>query len=300
MSKLAYYIWHPLVWLISWLPLPVLYRISDALYYPVSLVGYRRKVILNNLQKAFPDESAEWRKKILKKFYRHFCDLFVETIKLQHISDKEIFKRITYSNAEIINQATDSGKDVVAILGHYGNWEWVPAINMHVKAEGYSVYRPLKNKWFDRYMLNLRSRFGSGNIPMKKTLRLVANLKKENTRFVLGLISDQSPARSEIQCWINFLSQPTPILTGPEKMAKMTNGLVIFFKVSKPKRGHYHIDVIPYEGIPATAPEFEITKWHARQLENAIQTRPELWLWSHKRWKFQDVYYNHKKEENNG
>lgn len=290
MNKLLYYIWYPLIWLISLLPLSFLYRISDLLYYPVSLAGYRKKVILDNLRRAFPQQSDEWRKNILKKFYRHFCDLFIETLKLQHISDKEIYKRITFSNTKFLDEAAEEGKDVIAVLGHYGNWEWVPAINLHIRAQGYSVYRPLKNKTFDKYMIMLRSRFGSKNVPMKKTLRLVAGLKKQNKRFVLGLIADQSPARTEIQYWTNFLTQPTPILLGPEKMSKMVKGAVVFFKVSKPKRGHYHIDVVPWNGDIENAKEFEITEWHVRLLEKCITERPELWLWSHRRWKYQYQY----------
>lgn len=291
MNKLAYYIWHPLIWLISWLPLPVLYIISDFIFLPVSIAGYRRKVILNNLKMAFPNKNDQWRKTILRKFYRHFCDLFVETIKLQHISDGEINKRITFSNTEILNKATDEGKDVILVLGHYGNWEWVPAINLHTKARGYSVYRPLKNKWFDLYMRKLRSRFGSENITMKKTIRVVAGLKRSNTRFLLGLIADQSPARDGIQCWTTFLSQPTPVLTGPEKMVKMVNGLMVYLKVSKPKRGHYHIEVVPWQGDVLKTADNELTEWHIRQLENNIYKRPELWLWSHKRWKYQHMYH---------
>ncbi|WP_010664511.1 lysophospholipid acyltransferase family protein [Marinilabilia salmonicolor] len=290
MNKLAYYIWHPLIWLISWLPFPALYAISDFLFYPVSIFGYRKKIILKNLAKAFPEKSIKWHKEVLKKFYRHFCDLFVETIKLQHISDKEIYKRITFGNTEIIDRATEEGKDVIAILGHYGNWEWVPAINMHIKAGSYSVYRPLKNRWFDRYMLDLRARFGSKNVTMKKTLRLVARLRKESNRFILGLIADQSPAKSEIQYWTNFLTQKTPILTGPEKIAKMVNGPVVYLKVSKPKRGHYHISIVPFEKEPVQTEENEITEWHVRQLEKSIIERPELWLWSHKRWKYQSEF----------
>jgi KDO2-lipid IV(A) lauroyltransferase len=290
MNKFAYYIWLPGLWLISLLPLSALYRLSGLIYYIVLMVGYRRKIILKNLSKAFPEKDSEWRKIILHKFYRHFCDLFVETLKLQHISDKELQRRITFSNTSVINEANDQGKDVIAILGHYGNWEWVPAINLHTKAKGYSVYRPLKNKQFDRYMLNLRSRFGSKNVTMKKTLRTVAELKKQNRRFVLGLIADQSPGKNEIQYWTTFLTQPTPILAGPEKISKMVKGVVIFFKVSKPKRGHYHVEVVPWPGDIDSASNQEITEWHVRQLEQCIEERPELWLWSHKRWKYQKMY----------
>ncbi|MFW5754244.1 MAG: lysophospholipid acyltransferase family protein [Marinilabiliaceae bacterium] len=290
MNKFIYYIWYPLIYVISMLPFSVLYRISDFLYHPLTWIGYRKQVVLGNLKKAFPDKDDEWRKDILEKFYRHFCDLVIETIKLQHIPDREIEKRISFSNTEFIDQATDKGKDVIAVLGHYGNWEWVPAINLHIKAKGYSVYRPLKDKSFDRYMLELRSRFGSGNVTMKNTMRMVARLRKANERFVLGLIADQSPSKSSLHYWTTFLTQRTPIIMGPEKMARAINGAVVYFKVTKPRRGHYHIKVVPWPKDITTAPENEMTEWHVRQLEQSIYERPELWLWSHKRWKYQHMY----------
>ncbi len=292
MSKFFYYLWHPFLWLISFLPLWILYRISDLLYPLIILVGYRRKVILNNLQKAFPDKSESWRKTILRKFYRHLCDTFIEILKLQHMSEKEVKRRITFSNTQVIDEAFDRGEDVVAVLAHYGNWEFGPSINLHYKSLSCSVYRPLTNKEFDQYMLNIRSRFGGDNVPMKNTLRRVIQYKKSNTRFVLGLISDQSPARSEIQYWSTFLTQPTPIILGPEKMAHIIKGPVVYIKMSKLRRGHYHVDVVPYPGKVETSTEHEITEWHLRLLESSIQERPELWLWSHKRWKYQSVYYN--------
>jgi KDO2-lipid IV(A) lauroyltransferase len=291
MKKLAYFIWYPLVWLISWLPFSVLYLISDIIYYPVAWIGYRKNVILKNLRMAFPEKNAAWHYEILHKFYRHFCDLFVETIKLQHMSQKQIKKRIRFSNIEAIQNATENGLDVVAIMAHYGNWEFMPSINLHFTAQGYSVYRPLKSKWFDRYMLELRSRFGTGNVTMKNTLRKVIELRKSNTHYILGLISDQSPAKHEIQHWTNFLTQPTPVLMGPEKISKLTKGQVVFLRLSKPRRGHYHVDIIEYPSDVATAPENDITEWHVKQLETCIINRPELWLWSHKRWKYQNEYY---------
>ncbi len=206
------------------------------------------------------------------------------------MSKKTIKKRITFSNIEAIKGAEEKDQDVIAIMAHYGNWEYMPSINLHFKAQGFSVYRPLKSKGFDQYMLELRSRFGTRNVTMKNTLRKVVELRKSRTRFVLGLIADQSPARQEIQYWTNFLTQTTPILMGPEKIAKLTNGKVVFLKLSKPKRGHYHVDVIEFPKKIAETVENEITEWHVRLLEECIKERPELWLWSHKRWKYQHVF----------
>ncbi len=292
MEKLSYYIWYPLLWLIAWVPFPVLYLLSDLLYFPVSWFGYRRKVILGNLEKAFPDQSPQWRKEIMHKFYRHFCDLFVETLKLQHMSNREIKKRVTVSNIEAMQNAQENGLDIIAISAHYGNWEYIPpAINLHLSTVCCSVYRPLKSKRFDRYMLELRSRFGTLNVSMKNTLRKVAEFKRSKTHFVLGLISDQSPSRVDIQYWTTFLTQPTPILMGPEKISKLAKGKPVFVGIRKRRRGHYHIDVIEFPGDVNEAAEYEITEWHVRQLEKYILDQPEFWLWSHKRWKYQNEYY---------
>jgi KDO2-lipid IV(A) lauroyltransferase len=129
---------------------------------------------------------------------------------------------------------------------------------------------------------------------MKNTLRQVVQFKKSNTRFVLGLISDQSPGKNEIQYWTTFLTQPTPIITGPEKMAHIIKGPVVYIKLRKLRRGYYHVDVIPYPGDINTSKEHDLTEWHVRLLEESIRERPELWLWSHKRWKYQSSFYEKK------
>lgn len=291
MNKALYYLWYSPLWLLSKLPFWVLYRISDFLYPVIYLVGYRKKIILNNLKMAFPDNSHRWRMQILRKFYRHLCDTAVEIVKLQNISEKEMKRRVTFSNTHLINENYQNGKDSVAILAHYGNWEMVPSINLHFKPIGCNVYRPLKNKGFDKFMLDIRSRFGSDNVTMKNTLRRVIQFKRSNTRFVLGLISDQSPGKNEIQYWTPFLTQPTPVITGAEKMTQVIKGPVFFIRLSKPKRGHYHCDVVPFPGNVEKMDEHEITEWHVRLLEQSIRERPELWLWSHKRWKYQHLHY---------
>ncbi len=290
MNRIVYYLWYVPLWLLSWLPFWVLYRLSDFLYLLNLIVGYRRKVILNNLEKAFPEKSHHWRIRILRKFYRHLCDIIVEIVKLQNISEKEIKQRVTFSNTHLIDEAGEKGKDMVAVLGHYGNWEMVSSINLHFKPLSCNVYRPLKNKGFDRFMLNLRSRFGSDNVTMKSTLRRAIAYKKSNTRFILGLISDQSPSKIDLNYWTHFLTQLTPIITGPEKIARAIKGQVFYIQLSKPRRGHYHGELIPFTGDVEKMKEHELTEWHIRLLEQSILKQPELWLWSHRRWKYQHLY----------
>jgi len=286
MQKIGNYIALGFLWLFSLQPFFILYLYSDLLYHVIRLIGYRRAVINENLHYSFPDKSKDEIRNIRLKFYRSFCDSLIETIKIQTMTEKQMRKRVLIKNAEYLNEKTDEGKDVVAVMGHYGCWEWVPSLNLHAKALVSATYRPLKNKQFDQYMLKLRSKWGNENYTMSATLREILKLKKQNRRFVIGLISDQSPGKPEIQYWTNFLNQNTAVLLGPEKIAKLTKSPVVFLKMSKIKRGHYQVEVIPLVEDPVNTMEYEITEKHVRCLEEIIIENPEYWLWSHKRWKY--------------
>lgn len=193
---------------------------------------------------------------------------------------------MVFENLDLIEQYAAQQKDVIVVLAHYCNWEWIPSINLHVTPLGTEVYHPLKNKQMDKFMLNLRSRFGTLNITMKSTLREILTLKRKKQRFILGLISDQSPARVKIQYRTVFLNQNTPVHLGAEKMAKATGDPVVFLKVEKTGRSRYKATVVPITDNPKATSDFEITEHHIRLLEAQIIEKPEYWLWSHKRWKY--------------
>lgn len=286
MQTIRFYIAIPIYWLFSLLPYRVLYFLSDGVYHLVRLIGYRQKVIMENLKFSFPEKNNKELEQIRDNFYRHFSDILLETLKLRYITRRRMHQRVSFENTEYLEKIYHQGRDVIAVLGHFGNWEYVPAINMHISAQGCDVYRPLKNKNYDRLMLKLRSRFGNRNIPMKETLREILSMKQQGIRYVIGLIADQSPARSDKMVYLPFLNQNTPVLLGPEKIARRTNDVVVFFELSRPKRGHYHIKVVPlFEDARNTA-DLEITKTYLAHMEKMIHQTPHLWLWSHKRWKY--------------
>lgn len=286
MQAIFNYIIIGFLWLVSLLPLRVLYIFSDLFCHIIRLIGYRRAVINENLRYSFPDKSAEEIRSIRLKFYSHLCDLFFETIKIQNMSEKEMRRRVKLNNFEYVHQCYDNGKDIIGVTAHYGNWEWFPSMKLHIKATGVNVYRPLKNKHFDKYMLRLRSKWGTVNFDMRSTFKEVIKLKRKNERFFIGLVADQSPGLPEIQYWTQFLNQNTAVLTGPEKMAKLTKSPVVYVNMRKIKRGYYEIDIIPLMEDSASSAEHEITDLYIKHLESVITDKPEFWLWSHKRWKY--------------
>jgi KDO2-lipid IV(A) lauroyltransferase len=272
--------------IISLLPFWLLYLISDLLYFFLYYIfKYRRKVVQTNLANAFPEKSQVERKGIEKRFYSFLADMMLESIKSISISPKELKKRYKFENLEVITKYLENGRSVIAVSGHYGNWEWGPlSIPSEFKNDVLVVYKPLSDKKFDFKINSIRSRFGAIMVSMKMTLRKVAEYK--NIPHVLVLVGDQTPTREESQYFTTFLNQPTAVFLGIEKIAIKANNPIIYFTIKRIKRGYYKSVVKPLVEFPKNTKEYEITNAHTLELENLIREKPEYWLWSHRRWKF--------------
>lgn len=291
MQAISFYLAWGFIWLISLLPLRVLYGISDGLYVLVYKVfGYRKKVVFENLHNAFPEKSEKEIKEIARKFYHHFCDLLVETVKLWNLPKKNALKRIRWVNIDLIREYYDKGKSLLIVCGHYGNWEATYQIGLLTKHLPLPVYKPLNNKYFDKQLLKSRTRYQAEPVPMHNIFRKLVECKKNNVLSLTALVSDQTPLKSEIQHWTKFLNQDTALYLGVEKIAKKFDYPVLYLWMDKPKRGYYNIYCKTLTDNPAQLEGHELTEMHVKALEDDIKRKPELWLWSHRRWK-------HKKED---
>ncbi|PKQ68214.1 lipid A biosynthesis acyltransferase [Labilibaculum manganireducens] len=286
MIKLLSYMLYGVVRLISYLPSSILYFFSDILFlFVYHIFRYRRKVVTSNLKNSFPEKSEKEIQAIRKEFYCHFCDTFIETIKLWTISEKEIRKRCKFIAPEILNTYKTSGKSVVIVFGHYGNWEWLTSINLWIEGYYLPIYKPLHNKVFDKMFLQIRKRFGARPLAKNDTLRTMISYRNQNKFTTTIFIGDQTPNKRNLNYWTKFLNQDTPVLLGTERIAKKLDQPVIFVHMKKIKRGHYEVHFIPLFDNPKATAEFEITETHTRVLEDIIKEEPAYWLWSHKRWK---------------
>jgi len=286
MGAIGYYIFYGINWIITLLPLPVLYIISDILYlvlyyYP----SYRRKVVATNLKNSFPEKTEEELKSIEKKYYRHLADLVIETFKVTHMTKAEQSKRFTYSNLEIIDKLREEKRDIIAVLGHYNNWEWPTLLPYYLKYKIIIIYKPLQNKYFNRFINNNRSKFGIVLTPTSQIIREIVNYKRNNINTLSVFISDQTPPKGDIKYWTTFLNQDTPVFTGVEKIASKYDMAIVFFHIQKVKRGYYNLDIELLLDHTAGLPEKLITEAHVRRLEEIIREKPEYWIWSHRRWK---------------
>lgn len=281
--------YYSLLYLITLLPLRVLYMVSDMLFPVVYyLLRYRRKVVRENLTRSFPEKSAKEIVKIERKFYHYFCDLFIEAMYRINMTKEELSKRMTCENMELIHQVYAENKSVLLMSAHYGNWEWESVLSLYLPAESplYATYKQLKNAEFDALSYRLRNKYGGGVIEMRDLFRTMLHFRSEGKKAVFGMIGDQRPPRDSIRFSMMFMNQATPVVVGAEVLARKFNYPVLYLNVTRPKRGYYHCKVEMLSENPQAEAEFAVSEKYMRRLEEDINQYPELWLWTHKRWKF--------------
>ena len=276
MKKILYGIAFGIWYLMSLLPLSVLYLVSDGLFYLVFyVVKYRRPLVKKHLADSFPEKSEAERLKIEKEFYSWFCDYIVESIKLFTMSKKQVMKRMQFTGVEKIRESCQKGQSCAIYLGHYCNWEWVTSLPLWAG----------EDITFDKLFLYLRNRLGAISIPMAETLRKIVKMRQEGKHIVIGFIADQVPHWNNIHYWTNFLNHDTPVLTGTEKIAKKANFAVYYLDMQRVKRGYYKGEFKLLTDKPKEYKDFDITEMYFRELEKTIQRQPAYWLWTHNRWK---------------
>lgn len=289
MKAILYYIALSLLFVINKLPFCVVYLFSDILYFLVYyVVRYRRDVVRDNLVKSFPEKEIKEIKKIEREFYSALCDYFVETVKLHGMSEKQIRKRMVITGIDDVNRMLEQGHSCVCYMGHFINWEYVTSLSLYFNDENVvvgDIYHPLENKRFDRLMKKVRDQYGAESITMANTLRRIVQIAKEKKRYVIGFIADQVPTWESINHWVDFLHRDTPVFTGTEKIARRTQASLFFVRMKRLKRGYYTAHFELFAENASKMEEFEPTNRYYELLENEIKENPELWLWTHKRWK---------------
>jgi Kdo2-lipid IVA lauroyltransferase/acyltransferase len=289
MNLLVYVLVYPLIWFISILPFRVLYVISDFFYLLIYYVfGYRKKVVYNNLLLAFPKKSNKELIKIQKKFYHHFVDVFIEMIKSFTISEKELRKRCTYTNINVINDLHKNGNSVILIGSHYANWEWLFGLSTVANHKCYTAYTKVSNKYFNRKILTSRGRFGFSLKPTSKIISKIESNYNNKIQALYGLLSDQSPQLKKSFYWGSFLGIKVPIHTGAEMLAKKYNMPLVFIATKKIKRGFYESSFSLITNEPKKYADYELTDIYLDKLEEQIRTQPEHYFWTHKRFKHKD------------
>ncbi len=288
MNKVVYYLVYVIWYLLSLLPFWVHYLFSDFVYLIVyRLIGYRVKVVRNNLTTSFPEKSEAEILQIERKFYHSLCDYFVEAVKMMTMSERQMRRRMVFKNTEALNLCIAEKQSIALYLGHTFNWEWITSLPLWLtkKAHCGQLYHALENEAFDTLFLHIRERWGSECIPLVDVLRKTIEYKQKQQTTIIGYLADQVPHWNNIHHWCWFLNHDTPVMTGTERIAIKNRQAIFFLEMSRPKRGYYVAEFKLVTRTPEHLKEFEATDIYHQMLERSIRRQPELWLWSHNRWK---------------
>ena len=288
MQRLVFILSYPILWFVAILPFRLFYAISDVVFFLLFyLVGYRRKVVRENLQLVFPEKTSDELKRIEKSFYRHMCDVFLETIKTMKVSKSALSERYCLVNPELLQQI-ETENSALVLIPHYGNWEWSIVINDILQTKGYAVYQKIGNKHFDSLIKKIRARWNTTLIHQKEMVRTILRNLDSGIGAVYGIVSDQSPMRHRTKYWRPFMGIKVPVFDSPEILARKFNLAVVYAKINKLKRGHYQLEFVPICEQGAHTNEHEITDRFIELTEASIRHQPEYYLWTHRRWKHRD------------
>lgn len=283
MQFIVYLFFYPIIKLISLLPFSLVYKVSDFIKFLLHKVfKYRLKIVRKNLSTVFPDKSIDEIRKIESKFYKHFSDITIESIKAYGMSEKEMRSRYRYDNIDLVKEIQKSTKNIILLCGHYSNFEWLLSVGYNTKGNGYGIYTPMTNKYFEKLFKKIRKKHKAYLISRYKIKDFMSSLDN-NKYHIFGFASDQSPTKIG-KSYINyFLGQKVPIFTGAERFAKDYNLKVVFADITRVKRGHY---VTKFQVIDDKKDSnYSITDQFIQLLEKQIYRDPSQYFWSHNRFK---------------
>jgi len=289
MNFIIFAIAYPIIWALSRLPMRILYITSDFLYVLMYyVIGYRKKVVLENLKLSFPEKSDKELRKISQKFFKHFIDLIMESVKAFSISEKQILKRYKYKNPELVDKYAKQGRDIALVGAHQANWEWSIGMPLVLNIDLYGAYTKLNNTYFEKWIRKSREKFGIIGYKTSDTVRGLQKNFNNKKQGAYILLSDQSPQLHKTYYWREFFGIKVPIHTGAEMLSKRFDYVVINYVAKKVKRGYYEVEFQLITDAPKDFENYQITDKYTTLTEENIKQQPELYLWSHRRFKHRD------------
>lgn len=289
MAKYLYQVLFGFIYLMALLPFWVLHRLSDFFFLIVYYgIGYRKKMVLKNLRKSFPEKSEREIKQLSKQFYAHFCDLLIESIKSVGMTQKEFNKRYVIKNWDKLLERLERGESPLLVSPHAGNWEWVFSLVEFIPVPVYAVYQPLRNTQLDQYIRDTRQKYGAIMISMSETFKQLLKAHEEKRQMIAWFAADQA-CHPDKAHWVHFLNQETTFHTGYETIAIQTNQAVLFLDIKKVARSKYELEFKLIHEASDEIQKGDVVNKFAQLTEARIKETPAYWLWSHNRWKHNPV-----------
>ena len=283
----------PVWWVrvVSRVPLALLYGVANVLgWLAFRVFPYRDAVVRENLARAFPDWDGARMREVRRQYYQGFADMLVEVIKSATLSAAQIRRRVRIVNLEAPREHLAAGRSVLLAAAHQCNWEWMLlGLSLELGYPLDAAYKPLVDRWAEREMKKVRSRFGCRLVPAKQLLADI--LQRGAVRRAVAMVADQEPTTSERKHWTRFLNRDTAFYMGPEEISRVTRFPVFFIAMRRVRRGYYEMHFVPLSGAGERLAPGELTERYVQAVEAQIRSAPADWPWSHKRWKLKKSLY---------
>ena len=286
-QRIIFLLTYPLIWGISVLPHRLFYTVSDLLSrFVFGWMGYRTKLVDNNIALCFPEMQPEQRKALAKRAYRHFFDILLEMFRANKLSASQIKKQFHIENPELLSELLNK-QNVIVLGAHHANWEWMSSITLYHNIKGMAVYQRVNNRFYDRAIYKIRSHWGMGLVTQKDFFRTISALAQRGEHHFFGMVADQSPLLSKTKMWQKFMGVEVPVFAGPESIATAVDAALVFMEVFQTQRGYYRVTLKLITDTPKSMDAGVITRKYLDLVEAQIHRQPHCYMWTHNRWKHQ-------------
>ncbi|MGL5959461.1 MAG: lysophospholipid acyltransferase family protein [Bacteroidales bacterium] len=280
-----------LLFCIGILPRKMLVLLSNSLaFIIIHFIGYRYKVVMDNLRLAFPHKTDKELHKIARGSYRAFIDTMLNIFRIRFASQKRVLRTVKFLNVDLMQRLYEQQKNGIILAGHYSCWEYIGTAQKDIKHQTVAAYQPLSFRALEKVITDGRSRFGAKMAALRDVFRVLMEHNNANKKTMTLMVADQSPSRGECKQWLTFLGQPTPFFINPERIAQKINATVMYLRIIEKKRFSYEYELVVLADNAAQEMPSSVTHKFYTELEKDILHSPQLWMWTHKRWKHKDLY----------
>ncbi len=252
-------------------------------------MGYRRKVVQDNLLRVFGNLTVQERQGIEHGFYRYLGGLLWDLFCSLRRSGIGLAQQIHLENPEVLAQASADHRSLVLLTSHYGNWEWIARrLAAEPSIQFWFVYKPLGRRWAERWLRRSREKQGLVPVPIKEVRpRLKQFFENDSlaTPVALYLGADQSPTPHSRWIVGTFLGQRTLMYQGPEELSRAYGLRPVFVGIEPLEGGKYRVRLEEASQGWELEPSGFLMQWYMDRLSQQIFRAPSYWLWSHRRWK---------------
>jgi KDO2-lipid IV(A) lauroyltransferase len=259
------------------------YRVAGLFAWLAFVVlGLRRRVVRDNLQRSFPQWSGAELRAVRREFVRRQGEVAAEVLYAPRLSAVELRERVVITNPELL-PPPGAPRPVILVGAHHCNAEWmVLRVSLELGERLVALYKPQGNARADRWLRSLRTRFGARLVAAKSVLQELARMRNVGG---IGLLADQVPRTSPEKHWTEFLGQRTAFYMGPELLGRALRAQVCIVRMRRLGRGRYDMTLEPLNQPGEKLPHGEVTERYARALERWVREDPAGWWWTHRRWK---------------